>query len=69
MGKDGKAERRDDVRLGFIKGDRVLMTEGLEEGDLLIVDGHRALSPGDAVKEVPAEGAGAASRATTRAKG
>ena len=69
MDKDGKAERRDDVKLGFIKGDRVLVTEGLKEGDLLIIDGHRALSPGDAVKEEPAEGAGAASRATTRAKG
>jgi multidrug efflux pump subunit AcrA (membrane-fusion protein) len=69
MDKDGKAERRDDVKLGFIKGDRVLVTEGLKEGDLLIIDGHRALSPGDAVKEEPPEGAGAASRATTRAKG
>jgi membrane fusion protein (multidrug efflux system) len=64
MDKDGKAERRDDVKLGFIKGDRVLVTEGLKEGDLLIIDGHRALSPGDAVKEAPAEGAGAAGAAT-----
>jgi membrane fusion protein (multidrug efflux system) len=69
MDKDGRAERRDDVKLGFIKGDRVLVTEGLKEGDLLIVNGHRALSPGDAVKEEPPEDAGAAGRPTTRTKG
>ena len=69
MGEDGKAERRDDVKLGFIEGDQVLVTEGLREGDRLIVDGHGDLAPGDAVKEVPAEGARAAGDATTRSKG
>ena len=67
MDKDGKAERRDGVKLGFIKGDEVLVTEGLKGGDRLIIDGHRALSPGDAVKEEPP--AAAATRATTRTKG
>jgi len=49
--KDGKAERRD-VQLGFIRAREVQAVSGLEPGDLLIVEGHRYVGPGQAVRVV-----------------
>ncbi len=45
------AERRD-VELGVIKGSRVQILSGLEPGDLLIVAGHRSVTPGQRVEIV-----------------
>jgi len=46
-----KAERRE-VELGFIKGDSVQVTGGLELGDRLIIAGHRFVAPGQKVNVV-----------------
>ena len=46
-----KAERRE-VELGFIKGDSVQVTGGLEPGDRLIIAGHRFVAPGQKVNVV-----------------
>jgi len=46
-----KAQRRD-VRLGIIKGDRILIEEGLKPGDRLITAGHRFVAPGQKVNIV-----------------
>ncbi|MEN6335504.1 MAG: efflux RND transporter periplasmic adaptor subunit [Phycisphaerales bacterium] len=50
--EDGKAQRRD-VQISLIKGDRVLIDQGLQPGDQLIVAGHRFLAPGQSVNVVP----------------
>ncbi len=50
----GKAERRP-VELGFIRGRSIQVTRGLEPGDLLIVEGHRMVSPGQPVNIVTAD--------------
>jgi membrane fusion protein (multidrug efflux system) len=50
--ESGQAQRRE-VRLDIIKGDRVLVTEGLRPGDQLIVAGHRFVAPGQKVNIVP----------------
>jgi membrane fusion protein (multidrug efflux system) len=47
--KDGRAERRD-VELGFIRARDVQAVSGLEPGDVLIVEGHRYVGPGQAVR-------------------
>jgi membrane fusion protein (multidrug efflux system) len=41
----GLAQRRD-IELGIITGDRVHVTEGLNPGATLIIDGHRLVAPG-----------------------
>jgi len=46
-----QAERRE-VELGFIKGNRVQVTGGLEPGDRLIIAGHRFIAPGQKVNVV-----------------
>lgn len=51
---DGKAERRP-VELGFIRGRSIQVTQGLQPGDLLIVEGHRLASPGQPVSTVTAQ--------------
>ncbi|MCK4602302.1 MAG: efflux RND transporter periplasmic adaptor subunit [Phycisphaerae bacterium] len=48
--KAGKARRRE-VELGIMKGRKVQITEGLGEGDRLIVEGQRYVAPGQPVKE------------------
>lgn len=53
----GKAERRT-VEMGFIRGRSVQISRGLEPGDLLIVEGHRLVSPGQPVNVVVAPDAG-----------
>jgi len=50
--EDGKAVRRD-IQISLIKGDRVLIDQGLQPGDQLIVAGHRFLAPGQSVNVVP----------------
>jgi multidrug efflux pump subunit AcrA (membrane-fusion protein) len=39
-----------EVKLGPIGGDRVEVSEGLDEGDLLIIRGHDRVVVGDRVK-------------------
>jgi len=43
---------RREVELGFIKGDSVQVTGGLEPGDRLIIAGHRFVAPGQKVNVV-----------------
>ncbi|MCA9299337.1 MAG: hypothetical protein KDA28_09735 [Phycisphaerales bacterium] len=43
---DGKAEWRD-VTLGAFVKDQVVVSEGLSEGDQIVITGHRGLAPGD----------------------
>jgi len=47
--KDGKAHERL-VKFGILDGSRIQIVEGLEPGENLIVDGHRALAGGDLVR-------------------
>lgn len=48
---DSQAQRRD-VEMGIIKGDRVHVTQGLNPGETLIIDGHRLVAPGQKVNIV-----------------
>jgi membrane fusion protein (multidrug efflux system) len=52
--KDGRAARRD-VELGFIRARDVQAVSGLQPGDVLIVEGHRYVGPGQAVRIVGEE--------------
>ncbi|MCX8035726.1 MAG: efflux RND transporter periplasmic adaptor subunit [Candidatus Sumerlaeia bacterium] len=47
--KDGRAVQRE-VSLGILEGDRIQVTQGLQEGDRLIVVGQRDLVDGAAVE-------------------
>ncbi len=47
--KDGHAEERQ-VRLGVLQGNRVQILDGLKPQERLIVEGHRELSDGEAVR-------------------
>jgi len=49
---DGDVARVRDVVLGSAEGNRVLIQDGLEIGQWLIVSGHRALVDGQRVKVV-----------------
>lgn len=49
--EDGLARKRE-VKLGASEGDRVMLAEGVKEGDELIVVGHRDLIDGQAVHVV-----------------
>lgn len=51
--ENGEARRRD-IEVGFLRGSEVFVRSGLEDGDRLIVVGHRDLRDGDmiAVREV-----------------
>jgi RND family efflux transporter MFP subunit len=49
VASDGKASRRE-VTLGFREGDYVEVTEGLGEGETIVVVGHDGLSDGTPVK-------------------
>ncbi|GAA0592078.1 efflux RND transporter periplasmic adaptor subunit [Caenispirillum bisanense] len=59
IGDDGRAERRI-VRLGTRTSDRVEITDGLREGERLVVEGAAKLDGGDRVREVPALAVGTA---------
>jgi membrane fusion protein (multidrug efflux system) len=52
VASDGQAERRD-VSLGILQGDQVQIVDGLQDGDRLIVSGHRFLAPGQKIRIVP----------------
>jgi membrane fusion protein (multidrug efflux system) len=60
IGAQGKVEERTLV-LDRPFGDRWLVTEGLEDGDQVIVEGLQKVRPGVAVKAVPASSGSAAS--------
>lgn len=47
--------KRREVELGVIKGDNVQIKSGLDEGDKLIISGHRFVVPGQTVNVVPPE--------------
>jgi membrane fusion protein (multidrug efflux system) len=47
--RDGRAEERQ-VELGILDGDRVQILSGLQPHDRLIVEGHRELADGVAVR-------------------
>ncbi|WP_417913198.1 efflux RND transporter periplasmic adaptor subunit [Candidatus Electronema sp. TJ] len=47
----GLAKRRN-VKTGFLEGWQVLITEGLRTGDKVIIEGHRSVEDGQAVKTV-----------------
>lgn len=49
---NSKEAHRREVKLGAIKEDRVLVTQGLEPGDKLIIEGHRFVAPGQKVNVV-----------------
>ncbi|WP_417914876.1 efflux RND transporter periplasmic adaptor subunit [Candidatus Electronema sp. JM] len=51
--KNGAAQRRN-VRTGFLEDWQVLITEGLKAGDKVIIEGHRSVEDGQAVKVVKA---------------
>jgi membrane fusion protein (multidrug efflux system) len=48
---DGVAQRRD-IEIGIIQGQRVQILRGLEAGDVLIIDGHRLVAPGQNVNVI-----------------
>ena len=47
--KDGKALRRK-VTVGNAVGNRIAITQGLSEGDVIVTEGHQKLSEGSQVK-------------------
>ncbi len=49
--ENGLARRRP-VRTGFLEGWQVLVTEGLQAGDKVIIEGHRSVEDGQPVKVV-----------------
>lgn len=51
--ENGLAKRRT-VRTGFLEGWQVLITEGLQAGDKVIVEGHRSVEDGQKVRTVKA---------------
>lgn len=57
VGGDGKVEQRR-VRLGPEQGTEVVVAEGLQDGEQVIVDGLQKVRPGQAVAASPAEVAG-----------
>lgn len=48
VAKDGKAQRKN-VRLGETRGNRVVLAEGINEGDEIIVEGYQKVSDGTPV--------------------
>jgi hypothetical protein len=51
--ENGLAKRRT-VRTGFLEGWQVLITEGLQAGDKVLVEGHRSVEDGQKVRTVKA---------------
>lgn len=51
VGKGNKAECRN-VRVGALTGNGIHCTEGLNDGDILIIEGYQKLSPGEEVKAI-----------------
>jgi len=50
--EENGAARKKAVRTGFLEGWRVLITDGLNAGDKVIVEGHRSVEDGQKVKVV-----------------
>jgi membrane fusion protein (multidrug efflux system) len=58
VGADGKVAPRP-IKTGSVQGDKWIVTEGLKEGDVVIVEGLQKVQPGAPVKAVPWKPAGA----------
>ena len=58
VGADGKVAPRS-IKTGSVQGDKWIVTEGLKEGDVVIVEGLQKVQPGAPVKAVPWKPAGA----------
>jgi membrane fusion protein (multidrug efflux system) len=54
VGAEQKAERRD-VKVGLRMADSLEIVEGLQEGDLVVIEGHQKLHPGATVAPREAE--------------
>ena len=52
VGADGKVAPRP-IKTGSVQGDKWIVTDGLKEGDVVIVEGLQKVRPGAAVKPVP----------------
>jgi membrane fusion protein (multidrug efflux system) len=52
VGADGKVAPRP-VKTGSVQGDKWIITDGLKQGDVVIVEGLQKVQPGAAVKQVP----------------
>jgi membrane fusion protein (multidrug efflux system) len=52
VGADGKVAPRP-IKTGSVQGDKWIVTDGLKEGDVVIVEGLQKVQPGAAVKPVP----------------
>ena len=52
VGADGKVATRP-IRTGSVQGDKWIVTDGLKEGDVVIVEGLQKVQPGAPVKPVP----------------
>ena len=62
VGADGKVAPRP-IKTGSVQGDKWIVTDGLKEGDVVIVEGLQKVQPGAAVKPVPWKSAPAGSAA------
>ncbi|MET0962275.1 MAG: efflux RND transporter periplasmic adaptor subunit [Noviherbaspirillum sp.] len=58
IGADGKVAARP-IKTSSVQGDKWIVTEGLKEGDVVIVEGLQKVQPGAAAKPVPWKPAGA----------
>ena len=52
VGADGKVAPRP-IRTGSVQGDKWIVTDGLKQGDVVIVEGLQKVQPGATVKPVP----------------
>ena len=52
VGADGKVALRP-IKTGSVQGDKWIVTEGLKEGDVVIVEGLQKVKPGAAVNSIP----------------
>jgi membrane fusion protein (multidrug efflux system) len=52
VGADGKVAPRP-VKTGSVQGDKWIITDGLKQGDVVIVEGLQKVQPGAVVKQVP----------------
>jgi membrane fusion protein (multidrug efflux system) len=52
VGADGKVAPRP-IKTGSVQGDKWIVTDGLKQGDVVIVEGLQKVQPGAAVKPVP----------------
>ena len=63
VGADGKVAPRP-IKTGSVQGDKWIVTDGLKQGDVVIVEGLQKVQPGAAVKPVPWKPAAAGNSTT-----